>query len=117
MNKIKGYSNTDDKIYKFRLEKQTDDSIHKPNERQFSFYQICQFPMDKMYSVRKLVYNEEAELLRYSEKKLKKILLDRFLKGSPHYKYTIHPSYDLKDVGFPNAGEILMARSQILNEY
>lgn len=117
MNKIKGYSDTDNKLYKFRLEKQSDENIHNPNERQFSFYQICQFPIDKLYSVRKLVYNEEAELLRYSEKILKKLLLDRFLKGSPHYKYTIYPAYELKSIGFPDAGEILMARSQILNEY
>lgn len=110
-------NNSDNRVYKFKLAKKQDEDTHLPNERQFSFYQICQFPMDKQYSVRKLIYNEEAELLRYSEKKLDKNILDRFLKNSPEYKYVIYPAYELSSTGFPNAGDVLMARSQILNEY
>jgi len=81
MNKNDNYNNK--KIYNFRLEKQAEEDVHNPNERQFSFYQICQFPIDKLkkrYLVRKLIYNEEAEVLRYSEKKIKKKILDNFLK-------------------------------------
>jgi hypothetical protein len=102
---------------KFRLESQQDDFIHTPETRQFSFYQICQFPLDKKYSVRKLIYDETGEIITYRENNLKKDVLDKFLKKSPKFKYTIYPAYDLDVVGFPEANEILTARSQILNEY
>lgn len=105
------------KVFKFRIKEQEDDFIYKPDDRQFSFYQICHFPVDGKHVVRKLIYNESAEMLRYTEKKLKKSLLDKFLKGCPKYKYSIYPAYDLDVIGFPDAGEVLMARSQILNEY
>jgi hypothetical protein len=114
-------NDSDRRVYKFKLTKNQDEDTRiltgKSDERQFSFYQICQFPMDKQYSVRKLIYNEEAELLRYSEKKLDKNILDRFLKNSPVHKYVIYPAYELSSIEFPNAGDVLMARSQILNEY
>jgi hypothetical protein len=109
--------NNDKKIYKFKLNSQKDESIHDPNQRQFSFYQICQFSINKLYAIRKLIYNEEAALVKYSEGKLKKEKLDRFLKGCPQYKYSLYPVYELNGLEFPDDGEILMARSQILNEY
>ncbi|VBB17965.1 hypothetical protein YASMINEVIRUS_428 [Yasminevirus sp. GU-2018] len=102
---------------RFRMETQKDDFIYKPEERQFSFYQICQFPVSKLYSVRKIIYDEFGEMITYRENKLKKDVLDKFLKKSPEYKYTIYPAYDLDVVGFPEPNEILTAKSQILNEY
>ena len=102
---------------KFRLETQRDNFVHTPETRQFSFYQICQFPLNKKYSVRKLIYDETGEIITYRENKLKKDILDKFLKKAPKFKYTIYPAYDLDVVGFPEANEILTARSQILNEY
>lgn len=85
--------------------------------RNFSFYQICQFQIDKKYAVRKIIYDEEGEMISYSENKLKKAILDKFLKNCPHYKYTIYPAYELDVIGYPEANEILTAKSQILNEY
>ena len=102
---------------KFRLEVQEEDFIYKPDERQFSFYQICQFSVDKKHKVRKLIYNENSDMIKHSEKFLKKDLLNRFIKKCPDYKYTLYPAYDLDIVGFPDANEILTAKSQILNQY
>lgn len=102
---------------KFRLESQQEDFIHQPETQQFSFYQICQFPIDKRYSVRKLFYDQSGEVITYRESKLKKDVLDKFLKKCPEYKYTIYPAYELDVVGFPDPTEILTAVSQILNEY
>ena len=105
------------KLTKFRLEPQNKDIIYKPCDRQFTFYQICQFPINNMYSVRKFIYNELGEMITYREKKLKKDILDKFLKKSQKYKYMIYPAYYLDIIGFPEANEILTVKSQILNEY
>lgn len=101
----------------FRLESQHEDFIHKPEERQFSFYQICQFPINKKYMIRKLIYDEYGELMRYSEKRFEKDVLNKFIKKWAKHKYTIYPTYDLDVVGFPEPKEILMANSQLLNDY
>lgn len=102
---------------KFRLEEHDDDFIHKPDERQFSFYQICQFSVDKKYMVRKLIYDEYGELLTYRESRLKKDILNKFIKKCSKHKFTIYPAYDLDVVGFPEPKEILIANSHILNDF
>lgn len=108
--------NQEDKL-RFRLQTQEEDFIYKPDERQFSFYQICQFPVDKRYKVRKIIYNENGDMMTYREKAMKKDILDKFLKKCPDFKFTIYPAYALDVVGFPEANEILTAKSNILNEY
>jgi hypothetical protein len=100
---------------RFRLETQDDNFIYKPEEREFSFYQICRFPVDKRHKVRKYIYNELGEVVKVTEDTIKKSTLDRFLKGCPKYKFTIYPTYDLDVVGDPTPGEISQARSLILN--
>lgn len=102
---------------RFRLGVQKDDFIYQPNKRQFSFYQICQFAIDKKYKVRKIIFNELGDMLNYTEKNIEKETLSRFIKKCPKFKYTIYPSYDLDVVGFPEPYEILTAQSHILNEY
>jgi len=102
---------------KFKLQRQKEEFEYKPEPRQFSFYQICQFPMDKQYSVRKIIYDETGEIVNYRESKLKKSVLEKFLKSCPECKYTIYPAYDLGVVGFPVSDEILVAQSHILNGY
>lgn len=111
-------NNTDtDKKLSFRLKEQKEEFIYSPEKREFTFYQICQFAIDKKYQIRKIIYNEMGEMVRYKEAKLNKKKLERFLKGSPEYKYTIYPTYNLDIVGYPQSNEILMAKSQLLNNY
>ena len=105
-----------DKI-KFRLESQQKEFIYTPDARQFSFYQICQFSVNKRYKVRKIIYNESADMISHREKAMNKNILDKFLKKCAKFKYTVYPVYDLDVVGFPDANEILTAKSQILNNY
>lgn len=102
---------------RFNLKVQEEEFIFKPEERQFTFYQICGYPIDKKYEVRKVIYDENGEMLTHRSKKLKKDILDKFLKKAPEYKYTVYPTYHLSDIGFPEDGEILMAKSSILNGY
>jgi hypothetical protein len=102
---------------RYRLEKQDDDIGYAPEKRNFSFYQICHFHIDKKHKVRKIIYDEKGEIVSHNETLLKKDILNRFLKKCPKYKYTIYPTYDLDVVGFPDPLEILTAQSHILNEY
>ena len=106
----------EDKL-RIRLQTQEEEFIYKPDERQFSFYQICQFPLEKRYHVRKIIYNEMGEMMDHREKRMKKDIVDKFLKKCPSFKYTIYPAYDLDIVGFPEPNEILTAKSIILNNY
>lgn len=101
----------------FILKEKDEECEYNPEKMEFTFYQICQFAIDKQYHIRKIVYNELGEMVRYKEAKLKKTKLEKFLKGSPEYKYTLYPTYNLDIVGYPQANEILMAKSQILNNY
>ncbi len=102
---------------RFQLGVQKEDFIYQPNKRQFTFYQICQFAIDKQYKVRKVIFNESGEMMDYTEKYIKKDILNKFIKKCPKFKYTIYPAYDLDIVGFPDPYEILTAQSHILNEY
>lgn len=102
---------------KFRLETQDEDFIYKPDSRQFTFYQICRFPVDKKHKVRKITFNELGETLKSTESDISSRTLNRFLKGCPTYKYSLYGAYNLENIGYPDVGEILVAQSQILNEY
>lgn len=106
----------DNKV-RFRLESQEEEFIYKPDEHQFTFYQICQFSIDKKYNIRKLFYNEYGNLVKNKESYMKKDKLNKFIKKCPKYKYTIYPAYNLDVVGYPEDNEILTAQSHILNNY
>jgi hypothetical protein len=106
-----------DRKLSFRLKEQDEDFVYNPEKRKFTFYQICQFAVDKQYHIRKIIYDEMGEMISHKEAKLKKIKLEKFLKGSPKYKYTLYPAYNLDIVGYPQSNEVLMAKSQLLNNY
>lgn len=105
--------------FRFKLEsyESNDDLTYKPEKKYFSFYQICQFPIDKKHKVRKIIYDENGDEIKHSEKSLDIDTIKKFTKKCPIYKYTIYPTYDLSMVGFPEIDEILTAKSQLLNEY
>lgn len=107
-----------DTRFKFRLASQEDEEFaYKPEEREFSFYQICQFAINNKHKVKKLIYNEYGEIMKEREKYIGKSTLNKFIRKCPEYKYTIYPAYDLDVVGYPQEDEILLVRSQILNGY
>ena len=103
--------------YEYEKDYENKDHNDMIEKRRFSFYQICQFSVDKKYAIRKIIYDENGDMVEFRENKLKKDIIDKFLKKSPKYKYTIYPTYELDVIGFPEAKEILLASSKILNEY
>ena len=100
---------------RFRLKTQEEEVVYKPDERIFTFYQICGYDMKKKHHIRKLRYNEYCELIDYKEAKIRKDKLEKFTKKCPDFKFAIYPAYNLDVIGFPKDNEILTAQSQILN--
>ena len=100
---------------KFTLRNNKEDLTFCPTRRQFLFYQICGFPVDKKYNVRKITLNENGEITKTKEKQVTKSELKQFLKFCPKSKYSIYPTYNMSFVGLPEANEILTAMSVILN--
>jgi hypothetical protein len=99
----------------FTLKDREDDFIYKPEKRIFNFYQICKFPKDTYYLVRKIKFDEYCEITNVEERSIKKNKLKKFLKKCPSNKYTIYPTYNFNNVGYPDPNEILTAHSLIMN--
>ena len=86
--------------------------IQKPNIT--SFYQICQYPVNGMILVRKLLVddlgNTTQKIKKYKSKKI-----NSFLINAPANKVTVYPTHTLDNVPFPSGGDILAAKSTMLN--
>lgn len=109
-----------DKKYQFKLCTADDDNSSGTNitnnTSTFTFYQICRFPIDKTYCVRKLTINNEYAIIKSREKCVTKSEIKKFIKRSPKYKFTIYPTFNFENVGYPDPEEILTAHSSILND-
>ena len=103
------------KKLKFRLKTNDEVFEYKPEEKNFTYYQICHFDINKYHSVRKLVYDQYLNVIKTKVDKVKKSKLKRFIKNTKDNKYVLYPTYDLENVKYPSDEEILQASSQILN--
>lgn len=106
MSKNKAY-------YSFNCDKIDDSTQISETE----FYQFCthEHPDTKKYYMRKFEVsssNEFTSVKRYrlTEKKLKEML-----KDTPQHKYTLHSTFDFKDIEYPGMAEITLSRSDILD--
>lgn len=105
----------ENKKLRFKLKSQeSDDLVYKPEKRNFSFYQICGYPIDDKYHVRKNIFDENYDIIEQKESYITKKELRNFTKGCSSSKYTIYSTYNLDVVGMPNANEIMMAGSTLL---
>jgi len=94
----------------FQLKKNFEDNTI---EKKYTFYQICQFAFEGHYHVRKIFFNNKYEVIKYTEKKLKKKVLDNFLNNARLNKFIIYPYYILENVPFPDTGELSLAMSNL----
>ena len=101
--------------YKFK--KQDPELCYKPEKIEFSFYQICSFKNNntKKYSVRKIVFDENNEIIKMYENEYSEKLLNKFIKKSPKHKYKIYATSDLNMIDLPTNDQILNSNSEILN--
>jgi len=93
----------------------TENNIDIPNEQIFSFYQICKYPVDKNYNIRKIIYNEHGEMKSYKTGKIKLDKLKSFMTATQCFKYSVYPTYNFSNVKFPEPHVISILTSNILN--
>lgn len=94
--------------------KENTDFVYKPPKTEYSYYQICSYPEDGFFHVRKLIYNELYEIIDLYEKIYPKKKIDKFLKVTPINKYQLYPAYNLKLIAYPNPNQIISANSGLL---
>lgn len=104
-----------DKKVRFRLKTNENEFDYKPEKKKFNFYQICQFDMDDKHLIRKLVYDQNLNLIRKKEVKIKKEKLKKFIKETNDNRYILYPTYNFDGITLPVESDILLASSQILN--
>lgn len=81
------------------------------------FYQICAFPHPKTgkYQMRKFVVNSKNEFINIQDYYLNKNQCRKFFATKRDHEYRSYPTYSLSDVTRPHMSEILMSKSQIMN--
>ena len=95
--------------------KENPNMAYNPPPVEYSFYQICSYPDDGFFHVRKLIYNQNFDLVDKFEKKYPKKKIDKFLKITPVNKYQLYPALNLKLVALPNPNQIISANSSLLS--
>jgi len=87
---------------------------YKPDPTEYSYYQICGYPQDGFYEVRKIIYNEKLEPIDIYEKMYPKKKLEKFIEKTPQRKYQIYPVMTVKRIGLPQPNQIICANSDLL---
>jgi hypothetical protein len=105
------------KKVKYRIKTNDDDYEYNPEKRKFNFYQICRFEIDDKHLIRKLVYDQNLNLLRNKKAKIKKEKLKTFIKNTNDNKYILYPTYNFDGIDLPSDTDVLLASSQILNNH
>ena len=102
---------------KFNFKRNKDpDMCYKPDETQFTYYQICQFPNPNtnLYGVRRLKLNEFYEIIAKKEKEYNKKKVLKFTETIPVNKFMTYPTYFINNVALPNPDQLIGANSELL---
>ena len=89
--------------------------IYNPPKVEYSFYQICSFPDNGFYNVRKILYNESFLPMDTYEKPYPKKKIEKFIEKTPVNKYQIYPTNSLLLISLPDPNQIITANSSLLN--
>lgn len=90
---------------------------YKPSQIKNSYYQICQFknPSTNLYETRKVIFNENYEIIKSYERSYEKDYLEKFMKTNKETKYKIYPVSYIKYVSYPNSAELHISHSSLVN--
>ncbi len=91
---------------------------YKPNKFNNSFYQICNFknPFTNLYPTRKVIFNENFEIIKIFEKEYNFNTLNKFMETNGETnKFTMHPTNDISCVDLPNVGDFMIISSDLIN--
>ena len=101
---------------RYNIKRRDPEMTYKPKQVEYSYYQICSYPSDGFYEVRKLIYSEKYEIVDIYEKMYPKKKINTFIKNTHQYKYCMYPTPSLKLVSYPNPEQIITANSSLLND-
>lgn len=81
------------------------------------FYQITSYPSPKTntHHLRKFKINKEGEIIEEKNYQITQKQFEKFIKVKNANEYKCYACFNLKNVGYPKMGEILMAQSNILS--
>jgi hypothetical protein len=88
---------------------------YNPPATEYSFYQVCSYPEDGFFYVRKLIYNEAFHPVDVYEKPYPKKKIDKFIEKTPKHKFQMYPVSNLKLLAYPNPNQVISANSTLLN--
>lgn len=90
---------------------------YKPEKIKNSYYQICQFknPTTNKYETRKVIFNENHEIIKLYERSYDKDYLEKFMKTNKTSKYKIYPVAYIKYVSYPNSNDMYESYSSLIN--
>ncbi len=100
---------------KYVIKPKNPDLVYNPTKVEYSFYQICSFPNNGFYDVRKILYNELFEPTDTYEKPYPKKKIEKFIEKTPVNKYQMYPTNTLKLISLPDPNQIISANSSLLN--
>ena len=100
---------------RYVIKNKSHDMCYNPPKVEYSFYQICSYPDNGFFNVRKIIYNESFEAVDIYEKPYPKKKIEKFLERTATNKYQMYPTISLKMISLPNSNQIIAANSSLLN--
>ena len=88
---------------------------YNPPPTEYSFYQVCSYPEDGFFYVRKIIYNEAFQPIDVYEKPYPKKKIDKYIEKTPKHKFQMYPVSNLKLLAYPNPNQVISANSTLLN--
>jgi hypothetical protein len=99
---------------KYIIKNKTPDMCYNPPKVEYSYYQICSYPENGFFNVRKIIYNELYEPIDIYEKAYPKKKIEKFIQRTPDNKYQMYPTMTLKMLSLPNPNQVITANSNLL---
>lgn len=102
---------------KFIKNEQRENKIrYQPNPKLNKFHQICMFrdPETSKYAVRTVIFDENQEIIKASEKKYTANQCKSLLSSSKVNEYKTYSTFDLNLIDYPNSDDLLKAQSDLL---
>jgi hypothetical protein len=90
---------------------------YQPESKLHKFHQICMFrdPNTSKYSVRTIIFNENHEVIKVSEKEYTSDQCKSLITSNKTNEYKTYPTYDLDLVDYPNSDDLLKVQSDLLS--
>lgn len=88
-----------------------------PQTQIHTYYQICQFKnkFTKKYECRKIIFNEQNEILKIFEREYDHQEISSFVKHHRENKFKMYPTNDISSVELPSTTDIICCQSELLN--